>query len=474
MFRDAMMWCGLLALLAAVAFVAATYLHDLAWRALARDSLHLARAAAIAQHVLWPFRPREIPMLRLAVRAMSGDDLDVDRAVQSLPRLTPAARAVFAVSLEAWRGDIASAARRLDDPDTFAAAVAQGEVGLLLAVVGEARDADALCAAWARCAPPGVIPRAADTQVLMLLAAGVGLVHETDTLLEDLRAVTPPGRRAWWRCVARCRAGRADEARAWVDRALRDEPLSPVWRRRFEALRRAPLAPAVQTARVAQVVDTVRASVAAREALAELGWHRSAAPFPATKAAVVALVAAQAGVLRSARPSADALVRGGGLTVPLTSPGEAWRLLTYALLHADAMHLAVNLLTLVFFGRFIEHRLGGGVLGLSLALGASGGGALALRHATPGTVVVGASGAVFALVGASVAHIAREPALRRAPEGRQELLGLLTLLAGQCAFDAWSPRVSASAHVGGLIVGALVGAVTARRGRGRRRRAPGE
>lgn len=474
MLRDATTWWVLLALLPGVAFLSATLLHDLAWRALARDQLRVARLAATAQHVLWPLRPREIPRLRLAVRAMSGDDLDVDRAVLTLPQTPPAERAVFAVSLDAWRGDLTSAARRLDDPTTFAAAVHGGEAALVLAVLGEARGADAMCAAWERLAPPGFIPRAADTHALMLLAAGVGLVHETDTLLEDLRSVTPRGRRAWWRCVARCRAGRADEAVALAEEALRAIPLSSVWRRRFASLRASPLSPAEITARGARVADTVRASVAAREALAELGWHRRYAPSPATRAAGVALIAAQAGVLRSARPSAEALVRGGGLTVPLASPLEAWRLLTYALLHADALHLGVNLLTLLFFGRFIEHRLGARVFALTLALGAAGGGALALRHATPGTVVVGASGAVFALVGAAVAHIAREPALRRTPEGRQELLGLLALLAGQCAFDRWSPRVSASAHLGGLLMGALLGAVTARRGGGRRRRAPGE
>lgn len=467
-------WWHVVALIAvAAAALTPSLFFNLAWSALAREQHRLARVAAALALPLWPLRARELPRLRLAVRAMTGEDLDVDRAVLTLRHATPAERAVFAVCLDAWRGDIPSAARRLDDPATLDAALAQGEHGLLLAVLGEARGADAMCAAWARAAPQGFIPRAADTHLLMLLAAGAGLAHETDTLLDDLRSVTPRGRRAWWRCVARCRAGLADEAVALAAVALREDRLSRVWRGRFEALRAAPLPPAEVTARVASVIETVRASVAAREALAELGWHRSYAPFPATRAAAVALVAAQVGVLRSARPSSVALVRGGGLTVPLASPAEAWRLLTYALLHADAMHLAVNLLTLMFFGRFIEHRLGARAFALTLALGASAGGALALVGAAPGTVVVGASGAVFALVGAAVAHIAREPALRRTPEGRQELLALLVLLAGQCAFDLWSPRVSASAHLGGLAVGALVGAITARREGGRRRRARG-
>lgn len=443
----------------------------LAWSALARDQLRLARVAAALVVPLWPFSAGERRRLRLAVRAMSGDHLDAEAA--ALPG-DPAERAVFAACLDVWRGDIPSAARRLDDPATLHAALARGEHALLLAVLGEARGADAMCAAWERLAPQGFIPRAADTHLLMVLAAGAGLVRECDALLDDLRSVTPRGRRAWWRCVALCRAGRADEAVALADETLRAVPLSRVWQRRFEALRRAPLPPAEVTARVTRVIETVRASVAAREALAELGWHRSYAPFPATRIAVVALVVAQAGVLRSPRPSAEALVRGGGLTVPLASAGEAWRLLSYALLHADALHLAVNALTLLFFGRFIEHRLGARTFALTLTLGAAGGGALALRGAAPGTVVVGASGAVFALVGAAVAHIAREPALRRTPEGRQELVGLVALLAGQCAFDLWSPRVSASAHLGGLLAGALVGAITARREGGRRRRAPGE
>lgn len=471
---ESLRWWHLLALLPVAAVALSPSLFNLAWSALARDQHRLARLAASLVLPLWPLRARELPRLRLAVRAMAGEDLDVDRAVRALPSASPAERAVFSVCLDAWRGDIPSAARRLDDPATLDAALAQGEHGLLLAVLGEARGADAMCAAWARVATQGIIPRAVDTHLLMLLAANVGLVHETDTLLDDLRSVTPRARRAWWRCVARCRAGRADEAVALAAETLREGRVSRVWRGRFEALRAAPPPPAAITEGVARVIETVRASVAAREALAEFGWHRSDAPFPATRAAAIALVVAQVGGLRSARPSAEALVRGGGLTVPLASPAEAWRLLTYALLHADGLHLAVNLLTLMFFGRFIEHRLGATVLALTLALGAAGGGALSLRLAAAGTVVVGASGAVFALVGASVAHIAREPALRRTPEGRQELAGLVALLAGQCAFDLWSPRVSASAHLGGLGVGALVGVITARRARGRRQRAPDE
>ncbi len=146
---------------------------------------------------------------------MAGEDLDVDRAVLTLRHATRGARGVRG-RLDAWRGDIPAAARaRLDDPATLDAALAQGEHGLVLAVLGEARGADAMCAAWARAAPPRTASSrgAADTHLLMLLAAGAGLVHETDTLLDDLRSVNPRGRRAWWRCVARCRAGLADEAR---------------------------------------------------------------------------------------------------------------------------------------------------------------------------------------------------------------------------------------------------------------------
>jgi membrane associated rhomboid family serine protease len=39
--------------------------------------------------------------------------------------------------------------------------------------------------------------------------------------------------------------------------------------------------------------------------------------------------------------------------------GEAWRLVTYGLVHADGQHLLFNMITLFFFGRVMEEVIGG-------------------------------------------------------------------------------------------------------------------
>ena len=79
MLRDATTWWVLLALLPGVALLSATLLHDLAWRALARDQLRLARLAATAQHLLWPLRPPHVLMGFYTLAANLGDPCAVTR-----------------------------------------------------------------------------------------------------------------------------------------------------------------------------------------------------------------------------------------------------------------------------------------------------------------------------------------------------------------------------------------------------------
>lgn len=42
---------------------------------------------------------------------------------------------------------------------------------------------------------------------------------------------------------------------------------------------------------------------------------------------------------------------------PAVARGEYWRLLTHGFIHGDVSHLAFNMITFFFFGRFMEHVL---------------------------------------------------------------------------------------------------------------------
>ena len=78
--------------------------------------------------------------------------------------------------------------------------------------------------------------------------------------------------------------------------------------------------------------------------------------------------------------------------------GAIWQAITYQFLHADLMHLFVNMLTLFFFGPEVERRLGTPQFyRFYLFCGAIGAVATALWAVGPGghSVVVGASGSAL-------------------------------------------------------------------------------
>src|SRR5687768_457049 len=103
---------------------------------------------------------------------------------------------------------------------------------------------------------------------------------------------------------------------------------------------------------------------------------------------------------QSASPS-DGVYRDFVLYGPLVADGEWWRLLTAGFLHGGLFHLLLNMYALFFLGRMLEPALGhlrfGALYFASLLAGSFG--AVLLSPETP---VVGASTAIFGLLGAAV------------------------------------------------------------------------
>ncbi len=81
--------------------------------------------------------------------------------------------------------------------------------------------------------------------------------------------------------------------------------------------------------------------------------------------------------------------------------GEWWRLVTSAFLHANLIHIAFNMLMLWWFGQALESALGRGrFVGVYLVSALAGSaGALLL---SPDSYTLGASGAVFGILGAGL------------------------------------------------------------------------
>ena len=138
--------------------------------------------------------------------------------------------------------------------------------------------------------------------------------------------------------------------------------------------------------------------------------------------------------------------------------GDWWRVVTSAFTHVSLVHLVFNMLALLVFGSELERQLGRGRY-LTVYLVSALGGAAAIQLFAPlYQGVVGASAAIYGLLGAlGVLLLSR----------REDLRGLLTLLAINLVVS-FLPGISWQGHLGGLVAGAAVAAVLVL---GRRRRA---
>lgn len=144
----------------------------------------------------------------------------------------------------------------------------------------------------------------------------------------------------------------------------------------------------------------------------------------------------------------------------ITGTFEPWRILTAAFVHAGLWHVGLNMLTLWMVGRSLEPLLGSGRFLATYLLSAAGGslGVALFGFSTP---VVGASGAVFGLFGALLV-IGRS--LGAQLTGLYIVLGINLVLGFIPGFNiAWQ------AHVGGLVIGALVGFIFTRTRRPKQR-----
>lgn len=132
---------------------------------------------------------------------------------------------------------------------------------------------------------------------------------------------------------------------------------------------------------------------------------------------------------------------------------QPWRLLTVTLVHASIFHIAFNMLALWALGRSLEPLLGRWRFLTLYVLSALGGSVLTALLA-PNTWVVGASGAVWGLLGAMFI-IGRH--LGANVTAIAVLLGInlvITFLPGS--------NIAWQAHIGGGLVGALIGVIFAR------------
>jgi membrane associated rhomboid family serine protease len=145
----------------------------------------------------------------------------------------------------------------------------------------------------------------------------------------------------------------------------------------------------------------------------------------------------------------SSLILHGALFGPKIADGEYWRIVTSGFLHFNLWHIAFNMYALYILGTMMEPAIGHMRFALIyvVALLAGSFGALIV---TPDSFTVGASGAVFGLMGAAILEM-RSRGIDPMQSGLPFWLGLNLL------FSFTFNGISVGGHIGGLIGGALAG-----------------
>lgn len=131
--------------------------------------------------------------------------------------------------------------------------------------------------------------------------------------------------------------------------------------------------------------------------------------------------------------------------------GEWWRIVTSGFLHASLIHVGFNMFVLYRLGQLLEPVLGRTRFVLAYLVALLGG-SLGVMILDPDRLTVGASGAVFGLMGVAVA-VFRERGINIFDTG----LGTTLML--NLALTFTISGISIGGHVGGLVAGYLVGLV---------------
>lgn len=186
---------------------------------------------------------------------------------------------------------------------------------------------------------------------------------------------------------------------------------------------------------------------------------------PATNAIFVAiLIGFGVEIVTGAWLDGARLAQLGAIVPEYIRGGEYWRLVTAMFLHGDgtivgdALHLGMNLLALFQLGSLYEVMFGTKrfvfiyfVTGIAASITS----ALRLE---PFGASVGASGAIFGILGAFVFSVLRSPRWRHERAAKNLVAQCVFWILANIAIGARIPQIDNAAHIGGLIAGLILGA----------------
>ncbi|MHA1436202.1 MAG: rhomboid family intramembrane serine protease [Promethearchaeota archaeon] len=133
---------------------------------------------------------------------------------------------------------------------------------------------------------------------------------------------------------------------------------------------------------------------------------------------------------------------------------ELWRLFTSMFLHADELHLFSNMIALLIFGSVVENTISKGEYIIIYFISGLIGNIFSLILLPKYIISLGASGAIFGLIGAAFILITRE-------EPTLLFFGLAYL--GYFVVSSFTPGINYTAHLFGLAGGLLIGYIISRK-----------
>lgn len=163
-----------------------------------------------------------------------------------------------------------------------------------------------------------------------------------------------------------------------------------------------------------------------------------------------------------AGPSGEDLLPWGANFGPLTLNGQWWRLFTACFLHFGIVHLAFNMYVLYQVGMTTELIYGRAKYILIYILAGIAGNLVSV-YVHPFSVGAGASGAIFGVYGAFLGFLL----IRRNVIPKQAMAKMVKsaafFLGINLVYGLASTNTDLSAHVGGLVIGFVLGCTLSRR-----------
>lgn len=163
------------------------------------------------------------------------------------------------------------------------------------------------------------------------------------------------------------------------------------------------------------------------------------------------IYAGGSGVASGNIPNNSRVIDGMLAPIAITQYHQYYRIFSSAFLHGSILHIAVNMLSLYWLGRFIEAILGSARMLFVYIASLIGAGLAIIWFSPPDAGTLGASGAIFGLFGALFAI-----GLKLGERGGGLVRSNIGILIINLVYSFSFPGISWQAHIGGLITGFLI------------------